>query len=142
MHHFMCLQNEGFAWNDTQRGRFREDFFLPVLMPVVEHKPWVLRNMPIPPGIFDELCRMITVKLEAGVYERSNSSYRSRWFTVLKKGGTSLRIVHSLEPLNAVTIAHSGVPLHTEHIAEQFAGRACGGILDLYVGYDERALDE
>ena len=142
MHHFMSLQNEGFAWNDTQRGRFCEDFFPPVLMPVVEHKPWVLRNMPIPPGIFDELCRMITVKLEAGVYERSNSSYRSRWFTVLKKGGTSLRIVHSLEPLNAVTIAHSGVPPHTEHIAEQFAGRACGGILDLYVGYDERALDE
>ena len=28
----------------------------------------------------------------------------------------------------------------TEHIAEQFAGCACGGILDLYVGYDERVL--
>jgi len=27
-------------------------------------------------------------------------------------------------------------------IAEQFAGRSCAGILDLYVGYDERALDE
>ena len=26
----------------------------------------------------------------------------------------------------------------TEHIAEQFAGRACSGILNLYVGYDER----
>ena len=142
MHHFMCVQNQGFAWNDSQRGRFREDFFPPVRMPVVEHKPWVLRNMPIPPGIYEEVCKIIQTKIDAGVYERSNSSYRSRWFSVLKKGGTNLRIVHSLEPLNAVTIQHSGVTPHTEQIAEQFAGRACAGILDLYVGYDERALDE
>jgi len=142
MHHFMCVQNQGFAWNDSQRGRFREDFFPPVRMPVIEHKPWVLRNMPIPPGIYEEVCKIIQTKIDAGVYERSNSSYRSRWFTVLKKGGSHLRIVHSLEPLNAVTIQHSGVTPHTEQIAEQFAGRSCAGILDLYVGYDERALDE
>ena len=141
MHHFMSLQNEGFAWDDSERGRFREDFFPPVMMPVVEHKPWVLRNMPIPPGIYDEVCKIIQTKIDAGVYERSNSSYRSRWFTVLKKAG-KLRLVHSLEPLNAVTIQHSGVPPLTEQLAEHFAGRACGGILDLYVGYDERALDE
>lgn len=141
MHHFMCVQNMGFAWDDSERGRFREDFFPPVIMPVIEHKPWVLRNMPIPPGIYDEVCKIIQTKIDAGVYERSNSSYRSRWFTVLKKGG-KLRIVHSLEPLNAVTIQHSGVPPYTDQLAEHFAGRACGGILDLYVGYDERALDE
>jgi hypothetical protein len=142
MHHFMSIQNMGFAWDDSERGRFREDFFPPVIMPVVEHKPWVLRNMPIPPGIYDEVCKIIQTKIDAGVYERSNSSYRSRWFTVLKKGGKTLRIVHSLEPLNAVTIQHSGVPPYTDQLAEHFASRACGGILDLYVGYDERALDE
>src|SRR5882762_7134687 len=142
MHHFMCLQNQGFAWNDTERGRFREDFFPPVLMPVVEHKPWVLRNMPIPPGLCDEICNIIRTKIDAGVYERSNSSYRSRWFTVIKKDGKALRLVHSLEPLNAVTIQHSGVPPFTDQIAKQFAGRVCGRILDLYVGYDERLLDE
>ena len=142
MHHFMSVQNLGFAWEDSERGRFREDFFPPIMMPVIEHKPWVLRNMPIPPGIYDEVCRLIKVKIAAGVYERSNSSYRSRWFTVLKKGGKHLCIVHSLEPLNAVTIQHSGVPPFMELLAEHFAGRACGGILDLYVGYDERVLDE
>ena len=52
----------------------------------------------------------------------------------------SLRIVHSLEPLNAVTIAHSGLPPATEELAEQFSGYSCGGICDLYVGYDERTL--
>ena len=80
--------------------------------------------------------------MAAGVYEPSNSSYRSRWFCVLKKGGKSLRIVHSLEPLNAVTIKHSGVTPMPDHLAEQFAGRACRAMLDLYVGYDERPIAE
>ena len=61
---------------------------------------------------------------------------------MLKKDEKSLRLIHSLEPLNKVTIAHSGVPLATETLAAQFAGCACGGMLDLYVGYDERTLSE
>jgi hypothetical protein len=48
MHHFMCLQNQGFAWDDSEHGRFCDDFFPPIEMPVVDHKPWVLRNIPIP----------------------------------------------------------------------------------------------
>src|SRR5271156_331349 len=75
--------------------------------------------------------------MDTGIF---NSSYRSRWFCVLKKDGKSLRIVQSLEPLNKVTIAHSGIPPFTEQLAEQFAGRVCNSMIDLYVGYDERAL--
>ena len=52
------------------------------------------------------------------------------------------RIVHSLEPLNAITIQHSGVTPILEHLAEQFAGRSCGASLDLYIGYDERLIAE
>jgi hypothetical protein len=142
MHHFMMLQNKGFAWEDQERGRFRDDFFPPIDIPVIPHKPWVQKNIPIPPGLYPEVCRIIKMKMEAGVYEPSNSSYRSRWFCVLKKDGKSLRLVHSLEPLNEVTIQHSGLPPATETLAAQFAGRACGGMLDLYVGYDERTLSE
>ncbi|ETW75010.1 hypothetical protein HETIRDRAFT_456479 [Heterobasidion irregulare TC 32-1] len=116
----------GFAWDDSEHGHFREDFFPPVNMPVVKHKPWVQRNIPISPGIYDEVCRLIKTKITTGVYEPSNSSYRS----------------HCLEPLNAITIQHSGVPPNTDQIAEQFAARTCGGILDLYVRYDERGLTE
>ena len=61
---------------------------------------------------------------------------------VAKKDGKSLRLVHSLEPLNAVTIAHSGVPPATEELAAKFGGHACGGMFDLYVGYDECLLAE
>jgi hypothetical protein len=78
MHQFMCLQNEGFAWTDLERGHFREDFFPPIEMPTIPHKPWAQRNIPIPPGIYDEVCRLIKRKIDAGVYEPSNSSYRSK----------------------------------------------------------------
>ena len=141
MHHFMMLPEQAFAWTAEERGRFRHDFFPPVKMPVIPHTPWVERNIPIPPGIFEEVCRIIKEKIDAGVYEPSNSSYRTRWFCVTKKDGKSLRIVHSLEPLNAVTIQHSGVPPATEELAERFCGRACGGVLDMFVGYDNRDLD-
>ena len=140
LHHFMMIHQDGFAWADSERGHFREDFFPPVDMPVIPHTPWVQRNIPIPPGIYDDVCKLIKKKIDAGVFEPSNSSYRSRWFCVVKKDGKSLRIVQSLEPLNKVTIQHSGVPPFTEQLAEHFAGRACGSMMDLFVGYDERAL--
>ena len=140
MHYFMMAHEDGFAWETSERGHFREDFFPPVDIPVIQHKPWVQRNIPIPPGLYTEACRLVKDKIDAGVFEPSNSSYRTRWFLVVKKDGKSLRIVQSLEPLNQVTIAHSGVPPFTEQLAEQFAGRACSSMMDLYVGYDERAL--
>jgi hypothetical protein len=140
MHHFMTIHQDGFAWCDAERGHFREDFFPPVEMPTIAHKPWVVRNIPIPPGVYEHICGLIKKKIDAGVFEASNSSYRSPWFCVIKKDGSSLRIVQSLEPLNAVTIAHSGVPPFTEQVAEQFAGRACCVMLNLFIGYDEHTL--
>ena len=142
MHHLMAEQNEAFAWVESERGKLREDFFPPVKIATRAHEPWVQGNRPIPPYLFDMVCDLMRSKIEAGVYEPSSSSYRSRWFCVLKKDGKSLRIVHSLEPLNAVTIAHSGLPPNTEELASRFAGRSCGTTMDLYVGYDERILDE
>ena len=109
LHNFMMLHNEVFAWDNSERGHFHEDFFPPIDIPVVPHEPWVKRNIRIPPGMYDELCKLVKQKIDAGVFEPSNSSYRSRWFCMLKKDGKSLRIVQSLEPLNKVTIAHSGV---------------------------------
>ena len=54
----------------------------------------------------------------------------------------SLHPVHSLEPLNTITIQHLGVTPFTEQITKQFASHACGGLLDLYVGYDKHMLVE
>ena len=142
LHHFMCIQNLGFAWNDSERGHFCEDFFPLIKIPMIPHKPWTQKNIPIPPGIYEEVCKLIKKKIDAGVYEPSNSSYRSRWFCVVKKDGKTLCIIHSLEPLNQVTIKHTEVTPFTDQIGKHFAGHACGGMLNLYIGYNERALAE
>jgi hypothetical protein len=102
----------------------------------------VERNFPIPPGIYEDVCAIVQKKLAAGIYEPSNSSYRSQWFCILKKDGKSLHPVHSLELLNRITSQHSGIPPIPEHLAEQFGRCACGGTLDLYVGYDKRLIAE
>lgn len=142
MHHFMSLQEGAFAWEESEKGSFKAEYFKPVKIATVPHKPWVERQGGIAPYLFDNLCEQMRKKIATGAWEPSNSSYRSRWFCVLKKDGKSLRIVHSLEPLNAVSIAHSGLPPNTEELAGRCAGLACGTTMDLYVGYDERLLDE
>ena len=37
MHHFMMLQNEGFAWEDQEQGKFQEDFFPPIDILLLYH---------------------------------------------------------------------------------------------------------
>jgi hypothetical protein len=109
---------------------------------MIKHIPWALRNIPIPPRIYDRIISIICEKMASGVYESSSTSYWSRWFCVLKKGGTALRLVHNLQPLNQVTIADSGLPLLAEQYAESFAGHACYGLLDLFVSFDQHSLDQ
>ncbi|KAJ3555384.1 hypothetical protein NP233_g12223 [Leucocoprinus birnbaumii] len=134
------MQELGFAWTEDEKGKFSSDYFDPIIIPTIEHIPWSLRNIPIPPGIYHKVVDIIKSKIAAGVYEPSSSSYRSRWFCVLKKDGKSLRLVHDLQPLNAVAIKDAGVPPIVETYAESFGGRGCYGVLDLYVGFDQRSL--
>ena len=59
MHDFMCKQNQAFSWNNLERGCFKTKFFPPVEIPVVPHVPFIKRNIPIPPGIYQEVCAII-----------------------------------------------------------------------------------
>ena len=71
MHDFIRNQEAGFAWSENEQGSFRPDFFPPIEFPVIPHTPWVECNIPIPPGIYPDVCDMLKKKLEAGVYEPS-----------------------------------------------------------------------
>jgi hypothetical protein len=93
-----------FVWEPGERGRFKEEYFPPIKIATVPHTPWVQRNIPIPPAIFNDVVKIIKGKIEGGVYEPLNASYHSRWFCVIKKDGKSLRLVHNLQLLNAVTV--------------------------------------
>jgi len=103
MHHFILVFEQGFAWNESQKGRFCDDFFPLIKISIIPHVPWALRNILIPPGIYNNVLKIIQDKITSGTYKPSSLSYRSCWFMVLKKNG-KLHIVQDLQPLNTVTI--------------------------------------
>ena len=140
LQYILRVNELGLAWTEAEKGRFRDDYVSPIKIPVIEHVPWVQKNIPIPNGILDDVIQIFREKFAAGVYEHSDASYRSRWFCVKKKNG-SLRLVHDLQPLNAVTVRNSGVPPLADQLIEAMAGRSCYSMLDLFVGYDHRTLD-
>ncbi len=75
---------------------------------MITHTPWVHKNIPIPTGLLDKVIEMFKENIAAGMYEPSDASYRSRWFCFPKNNG-SLRLVHDLQPLHAVTIRNAAV---------------------------------
>ena len=128
------------AWTEAEKGRFCDDYFSPVKIPVIEHVPWAHHNLPIPPGILGDVIQIFKDKFAAGVYEHSDTSYCSHWFCVKKKNG-SLYLVHDLQPLNTVTIQNSSLLPFSDQLIESMAGHTCYTMLDLYVGNDYRTLD-
>jgi hypothetical protein len=106
--HIMLLNEEALAFEDKDRGILKESYFSDYIMPTVPHTPWEFKNIPIPPGIRVKVIELLKAKVETGVYEASESSYRCRWFCVLKKNG-KLRIIHDLQLLNKVSIRDAGL---------------------------------
>ncbi|KDQ51826.1 hypothetical protein JAAARDRAFT_139793, partial [Jaapia argillacea MUCL 33604] len=119
---------------------FNEKYFDPIVIPTIKHIPWVKKNIPILPGIYQQVKDIIQEKINSGVYEPSSSSYCSKLFCILKKDGTSLRLVHNLQPLNQITIKDASVPPLVEHMAEFFRGRGCYRLLDLFITFDQHSL--
>ena len=138
--HVLAINGRSIAFTENERGTFRRDYFSDYQIPVVEHVPWMDKNIPLPPGLREEIIRLLKEKLEAGVYEKAQSSYRSRWFCVKKKNG-ELRIVHDLQNLNGVTVRDTGVPPILEEFVEAYAGRSVYSVLDMYWGFYARILD-
>ena len=136
----VCAHDTAFAWIDDERGAFDPKYFDPIRVPHIAHTPWALRQGPIPRGILNEVIKIIESKWRSGVYEPSSSSYNSRWFCVYKKDGKSLRLVHSLEPMNGVSVKNAATPPYTDVVAEDFAGKSIYTTLDLYVSFDQRQL--
>ncbi|EIN03353.1 hypothetical protein PUNSTDRAFT_33399, partial [Punctularia strigosozonata HHB-11173 SS5] len=85
--HVLVTNERALAFEDHERGIFRDDYFSPYIIPVEPHSPWEYPNIPIPPGHRDEVIRMLKEFIANGVYEPSQASYRSRWFCVAKKNG-------------------------------------------------------
>ena len=110
LHQVLKINEYGLAWSEEEKGHFHNDYFSPVKIPIVKYVPWAHRNIPILPEILDDVIQIFKEKFTAGIFEHSDASYCSHWFCIKKKNG-ALHLVHNLQPLNAVTIRNSGVPL-------------------------------
>jgi hypothetical protein len=118
----------------------KKEYFSDYIMPIIPHTPWEFKNIPIPPRIRNKVIEMLKSKIEAGVYEPSQSSYRGWWFCVLKKNGT-LRIVHDLQPLNKVSIRDASQLPIIDDFVESYGARQCYTVFDLFWGFDARIVD-
>ena len=127
------------AYNEEERGTLRRDYFSDYIIPVVEHEPWTNTQNPIPPGIMPKVVEFIRSKINKGVYEPSQGSYRSGWFCELKKDG-GLRPLIDLQTLNSVTIRDAGLPPIIDNFIEPFSGHSVYSGFDLLSGYDARIL--
>jgi hypothetical protein len=72
----LLVNERAIAWCEEEKGRFRDDYFSPVIFPVIEHIPWCKKNRPTPPAVREKMADLVRKKVAAGVYEPSQSSYR------------------------------------------------------------------
>ncbi|GBG72891.1 hypothetical protein CBR_g12611 [Chara braunii] len=83
-----------------------------------------------PPPSEDELLR-------CGAYD---IAITNRWF-VFRKPNKTLRWIHDLQKLNAVTIRDVGSLPQADLLAKSHASRSIYSLIDLYSGYDQLPLD-
>jgi hypothetical protein len=134
-------REKGLAFDKSEQGIFKPEYFLDYVMETVPHVPWTLPPIRPPKAIIATLTKMINDQLAAGKYKTSWSSYHLQMFAVAKpKGG--ICIVHNLQPLNTVSVKDSGLPPNINDFADSFVGHSVYIVVDLYAGYDHRHLAE
>lgn len=139
--HVLRLREKALAGAPEERGCLKSTWADPVKVATVPHTPWKERPIPLPAALRDQITELLDERMATGLYESSTSAYSGRWFVVKKKDG-KLRIVHDLQPLNAVTIRNSGNPPVAEEFIESFAGRMSYALMDIFGGYDQFPIDE
>lgn len=140
----MVLSNNeaGLAWTEAEQGRFRDDYFTRARIATVPHAAYREGHRPNAPALVPALMDIVRTRLANGTYEfSSNTAYQTGWLAVAKKNG-SVRMVHNMKPLNAVTVRDAGVPPFVDHYAEQCAGRSIYTVLDILGGYNHHIVDE
>ncbi|KAK4698134.1 hypothetical protein P7C70_g8103, partial [Phenoliferia sp. Uapishka_3] len=133
------LREEALAFDGSERGKLKATYAGPYKIPVVPHTPWRQLALPIPLAVREKIIETFKDWKKEGLYERSTSAYSGRWFAVAKND-RKYRIVHDLQPLNAVTIRDAGLPPIMEDFVEGFTGRSCSGLMDILGGFDQREL--
>lgn len=137
----VLLKNEeALAWTEDEKGGFDTRYIPALKIPVVEHKAWQDKVIRLPIKTKEKVLAYLKQKIASGLYERSQSAYRSGFFAVEKKDGR-IRLVHDLQRLNSITIRDAGLPPLMDEMTEQLAGCHIYTGLDAFSGYDQVTID-
>ena len=128
------------AFKDSEWGTLSHDYFSNYVMPVVEHIPWNDLPIPIPPAHVQEVCDLINTKINTGVFEPSQASYRSSIFCV-PKANEKLWIVIDLQTLNSYSIKDSRLLPSLDPFIKPFSGHSIYSGFNLLWGYDAWLID-
>src|SRR5258708_13212600 len=93
----------------------------------------------LPQSRCEEVIRIMKEQMSSRKYEPSSASYHSMFFTVEKKG-RDLRVVHDLQPLNAVTMQDATLPPRINNMIESSSSRAIYTLFNLTSGYYSQLL--
>src|SRR5260370_40627178 len=101
--HVLKQHEDVIAFTNSEQGTFNQKYYPDYIMRTIPHMPWQIKPLRLPLARTEEIMSMLKEQMQAGKYETSQLSYQAWFFTVEKKD-KSLRIVHDLQPLNAVSI--------------------------------------
>jgi RNase H-like domain found in reverse transcriptase/Integrase zinc binding domain/Reverse transcriptase (RNA-dependent DNA polymerase) len=127
-----------FGWDDL--GCLDPSIERPVLIRTVEHEPWCLKPIRFSQTEWEAIVALLQERLSAGILERSEGPYSSRFFLVKKKNG-KYRFIQDVRNLNAVTIKDAHIPPNLEDLVDRLAGYPIYTLLDAFSGYDQIPLD-
>ncbi len=113
---------------DLECGTFSQKYYPDYVIRMVPHHPWQRKLIRLPQSRHEEVIQIMKEQMSSGKYEPSSASYRS------------LRVVHDLQPLNAVTVRDATLPPCVDNMIESFAGCAVYGLFNLKSGYDSHIL--
>ena len=68
----------------AEQGLLKHSYGLPYVIPVINHKPWQKKPIPIPAAIKDEYVELVRERIMPKLYKQSTLSYSSPVFCVKK----------------------------------------------------------
>ena len=75
IHHFLLMHEDTLTWDKTEKGSFKKLYFSLVKIPVLEHIPWIQKNIPIATGIRPQVISYVKAKVDSVIYKPSNALY-------------------------------------------------------------------
>jgi hypothetical protein len=136
----VIMHEAAFSFDVSEIGLIRDEVVPPYQIRTVKHEPMQVRRFPLARSMEGEIRGLLAGQLEAGMVEPSHGGYSINWFCSRKSSG-GLRLIHDMQPVNAVTIRDACVPPDMEDILEAASGQPLYCVLDAHSGYDQRNLD-